>query len=113
MTYRGDREQPPEDVVRDGLDDPVRHARPAKAAQRSDLGKALRCELVAQHSQRPDVAGDTHRGERRPQLDQPGPQLGRVDPKISRVRCPNHSELDEPRPQFGGIEAVDGPLRAG
>lgn len=42
IANRGDRKQPPKDVVGDGLNDLVRHPRPAEPAQRGRLGQALR-----------------------------------------------------------------------
>jgi hypothetical protein len=85
IAHRAQRQQASEEVVGDGLDDLVRDTRPAQPAEGGRLGQALRCQPVAEHPQRPDVASDANRGEGR-------------------------AELDEPRPQFGRIETIDRPI---
>lgn len=66
VAHRADEEQASEQVVGDGLDDLVRHARSAEAAERGRLCQALRGEPVAEHPERADIAGDADGGERRP-----------------------------------------------
>ena len=72
----GDREQPPQRIVADRLDELVGDSRLAERPERRGLGELLGREPVAEDLERPDVAGDADRGEGRPELEEPGPKIG-------------------------------------
>ncbi len=59
--------------------EPAREMRPPKGAKGRCRGQVLGGAPVAKHFQAADIAGDRLGRERAPELEQPGPQLGRGD----------------------------------
>ena len=73
----GEGEEAPQLRIGEGGNEPVRHLRSAQPSEASRRGELLGGAPVAERLQTADVAGDRLGRERGPQLEQPGPQLGR------------------------------------
>jgi len=106
-------------VVGDRLDELVGNARLAQRPQRGGRGKVLDRQPVAEDLERPNVARDADRRERRAELEQPGPQFGRRQ-AVDRSRVtdgPFEPVQDHPVPleglgrgalgRLGGQEQLD------
>ena len=94
----GEGEEAPQLRIGEGGDEPARHLRSAKPSEASRRGDLLGRAPVAERLETPDVAGDRLGRERGPQLEEPGPQLGRWN-GVDRPR------LAEPA---DGPTAIDG-----
>jgi hypothetical protein len=99
----GDREEPPHRIVADRLDELVVDTRLAERPQRRGLGEFLGRQPVAEHLERPDVAGDADRRERRAELEDPRPQFrpGELLDRAILAQSANRPAEDHPVPLEG------------
>ena len=73
----GQCEKAPQLRIGKGGDEPVRDLRSTKPSEATRSGDLLGCAPVAECLEAPDIAGDRLGRKRTPELEEPGPELGR------------------------------------